>query len=244
MAEEKKEKSPEEKLREDRLNNLKSLSMYQGASLLHSGEYGSKGTNAYNVGYDSFLAGGKANEIRNNVYGKKAEEGNQKGIIARPEVSNYEVESSALELISDAQQNLSLGDLEKIVKETSPGLLTEGVENKFKDNNFAEVYEKMQKANQKTQMEALKYVQDAKGKGVSDEEIQEKLKEFDEKAYKPSKEEQAVIEYHKGLSEAYQQASAMNLMMATAGREINENFKGLAEKFKPKEESKDPKKSE
>ena len=233
------------KLTENRISSLKSLAIYEGARYLKSTDvpYGSQGVSAGNSAYGQFLGSEKAEGMRKELYTSKLEQAANSGTIAQPEyTSNFEVEQNVLGLIEDARTGLTLGDLEKIVGETSPGYLKFKIPEKLKGKNTGVVEKKIQEETRKLQTEAMSYQEKVQKGEITFEEANVKINEIQKKAYKPSEEENQILQIFEALNFAYTDGAANALQRSHKMLGFNQVGKEIEERYKPKEEPKDSEK--
>jgi hypothetical protein len=246
MAEEKpkeqleKEKA-EKELKETRISNLKTLSLYEGARYLKSNEspYGSAGMEAGSHAYSTFLMSDQAKKIRDDAYKSKLEQAANSGTIAQPEyTNNYELEQNSLGLLKDAKSGLNLGDLEKIVNELSPGYLTFKIPKELKDKNYGAIEKKIQEESMKIQEKIIEIQKQLNNKQIDEDTAKEKVKELQETKYQPTKEEKQIVQIMDTLEFAYTDGAANKLQREYKMAKFNEMGKEIENSYKPKEEKK------
>lgn len=205
-----------EEIRKDRISNLESLLPYVGSNHLSVDmPYGKEGANAGKMGFNNFLMTDKASQIRNQIYLQKVQEAQKKGnsgykTISAPEynVTNNETEMGALGLVQDAQLNLKLRDLGKIVKKIAPGIKDklDKVIGEFGEMKYLSLLEKEKKAEQEG------------------------------KEYTPTMEEEQFAVAHGLVSQAYKRFAGLSLLNESVNQNYNAIFDQFLEGYKNKKE--------
>lgn len=218
LSKEEKEKAESAKaLREDRNKNLESLIGYAGANhLKNEVPYGKEGVDAGSFAFNSFLASNDAQKIRNDIYNRKVQKGQemqaQMGYqtISSPEyyVTNHELEMNALGMIQDAQENLTLKDIGEVVKKIAPGLKgkLDKIPGEIGGISYASIMEKSKKA---------------KDEG---------------KKYAPTMEEKGFLEIYAPLTEAYKKFSGLSILNHSTTETYNAHFDSVLEGYKTMKE--------
>jgi hypothetical protein len=114
--------------------------------------YGAIGVKNAEAAYDEGIYSEPSQQIRRELYAKKREEANQLGTYARPSVSDYDVEKEIIGTIELSKAELSLGDLEKVVKGFAGNLDLE-VPEELRDYRATDLLEKQQKKQEITEDE-------------------------------------------------------------------------------------------
>lgn len=200
------EQTPEEKKFEEiqnfQMQQLKSNARIVSANDLKK-DYGVKGANIA----EEIMSGENVLKAKQQIFEQRKEEAKTLGLAYNPEMpTNYETAKIAKQIDIEAKQVLTFGNLEKMAKESLPGLDLEVAE-KFKNTTYASLTNKLTAA---------------KGDFT-----------------KLDKETQDALRYHTMLSEAYADGNMVATMQNSSLAKYNAMGKELAEKYRPKTDSKE-----
>ncbi len=170
--------------------------------------YGQLGVSSAESVYDECIKSQKANEVRNEVYKERKEEGDSFDVYGEPAIGNYDISVYMLKQIEESKSLLPLGELEGIVKNIASEFDFE-VPEELKNYVPAELY-------QKTQL--------AKLSGKNEYELSEQEKD-------------ALVIYQELLSKAYNRGAALNSAKENSFADLNSLGKKISEKYNPKKEN-------
>lgn len=87
-----------------------------GKIMANQAEYGSRAVATAKPAYDGAILSDEAREIRDRLYKEKREEGERRGIYARPTIDDYAVEKDIRDQVDENKLLLPLKDLAEIVR--------------------------------------------------------------------------------------------------------------------------------
>src|SRR3989338_2638535 len=87
-----------------------------GQVMAHQAEYGSRAVTAAKPAYDGAILSDEAREVRDRLYKEKREEGEKRGIYARPSIDDDAVEKDIIDQVDENKLLLPLKDLAEIVR--------------------------------------------------------------------------------------------------------------------------------